>query len=197
MEQILHWNLILQSFAKIVDTFLFLSKSKSNRYLREDLDVFLCMKITVGNSQPASQPHGGIFCDDTITNPDGQQTPCPYTSQWHQKSLTSLMPSTKVKFWLMCLNCYTTHAFPKFFVSSSVYVPKNPSWSKAVCSVSQQTLSFTVGVVSLPPTVGCLRLLIKYIRSCFVWVWNLVSHTKGRAQAEGVLRTGFWKNIWT
>jgi hypothetical protein len=133
------------------------------------------MKMTVVNSQPASQPHGGIFCDDTITNPDRQQTPCPYTSQWHQKSLTSPMPSTKVKFWLMCLNRYTTHAFPKFFVSSSVYVPKNPSWSKAVYSVSQQTLSFTVGVVRLPPTVGdcLLNIFAVVLYGCETWSLTL------------------------
>jgi hypothetical protein len=31
---------------------------------------------------------------------------------------------------------------------------------------------------------------------CFVWVWNLISNTKGRTQIEGVCEQGAEENIW-
>jgi len=32
---------------------------------------------------------------------------------------------------------------------------------------------------------------------CFVWVWNLVPHTRERTQGEGVWKQGAEENIWT
>jgi hypothetical protein len=34
------------------------------------------------------------------------------------------------------------------------------------------------------------------VNSYFVWVWNLVPHTKGRTQIEGVWEQGAEENIW-
>jgi hypothetical protein len=36
---------------------------------------------------------------------------------------------------------------------------------------------------------------IMIFTSCFVWVWNLVSHVKGRTQIEGFWEQGAWDNI--
>jgi hypothetical protein len=33
--------------------------------------------------------------------------------------------------------------------------------------------------------------------SCFVWVFSLVCHMKGRSQTEGVSEQGAEENVWT